>query len=170
MGLFDTLTGTRRPEDDVETRPAEEVRTTLLGLNSPDVPYVVRDGAEYDADLVAEWRIAEPAWQNFFLSSQLTHAIRIRMRLAEEGSEVRAVEEQWELTRVGNPPRFRTSAEYSRGAGRTVSRRYTLKRGESGRLEATETFSFDSAQLTEPLRNAALTSGWTWRGVIFGKL
>ncbi|WP_371626701.1 hypothetical protein OG245_31330 [Streptomyces sp. NBC_01116] len=170
MGFFDMLTGTKRPEDGTAPRSAEELRTALLGLNRPDAPYVIGDGAAHGADLVAEWRIAEPAWQNFFVQSQLTHAIRIRMRLAEDVPEVRAVEESWEVTRVGNPPRLRTSATYTRGGGRTVSRRYTLQRGESGRLETAESFSFDSAQLTEPLRDTALTSGWTWRGVIFGKL
>ncbi|MFH9617441.1 hypothetical protein [Streptomyces pratensis] len=170
MGLFDKLTGTKHPEDGVAPRSAEELRTALLSLDQPDVPYVIRDGAAHGADLVAEWRLEEPAWQTFFIGSQLTHAIRIRMRLAGEVPEVRAVEEQWEVTRVGNPPRLQASAEYGRGGGRTVSRRYTLQRGESGRLEATETFSFDSAQLTEPLRNTALDAGWTWRGVIFGKL
>ncbi|MFJ1785385.1 hypothetical protein ACIOML_13875 [Streptomyces anulatus] len=170
MGFFDTLTGTRRPEAGTAPRSAEELRTALLGLNRPDVPYVIGDGAAHGADLVAEWRIAEPAWQTFFIGSQLTHAIRIRMRLAEDVPEVRAVEESWEVTRVGNPPRLRISAEYARGGGRTVSRRYTLARGESGRLEATESFSFDSAQLTGPLRNTTLEAGWTWRGVIFGKL
>ncbi|MFJ5737069.1 hypothetical protein ACN24M_08360 [Streptomyces microflavus] len=170
MGFFDKLTGTKRPEPGVAPRPAEELRTALLGLNRPDVPYVISDGAAHGADLVAEWRIDEPAWQTFFIGSQLTHAVRIRMRLAEDVTEVRAVEESWEVTRVGNPPRLRTSAAYARGAGRTVSRRYTLHRGESGRLEATESFSFDSAQLTAPLRNTTLESGWTWRGVIFGKL
>lgn len=170
MGIFNLLTGTKHPEAGVAPRTAVDVRETLLGLNGPDVPYVIGDGAAHGADLVAEWRIAEPAWQNFFVQSQLTHAIRIRMRLAEDVPEVRAVEESWEVTRVGNPPRLRTSATYTRGGGRTVSRRYTLQRGESGRLEAAESFSFDSAQLTDPLRNTTLTSGWTWRGVIFGKL
>ncbi|MDF9807519.1 hypothetical protein M2436_006066 [Streptomyces sp. HB372] len=170
MGFFDMLTGTRRPEAGTAPRSAEELRTALLGLNRADVPYVIGDGAAHGADLVAEWRIAEPAWQTFFIGSHLTHAIRIRMRLAEDVPEVRAVEESWEVTRVGNPPRLRTSAEYTRGGGRTVSRRYTLKRGESGRLEATESFSFDSAQLTDPLRNTTLEAGWTWRGVVFGKL
>ncbi|MET7367404.1 hypothetical protein ABZS61_16420 [Streptomyces sp. NPDC005566] len=170
MGFFDMLTGTKRPEDGVVPRSAEELRTALLGLNGPDVPYIISDGAAHGADLVAEWRIAEPAWQTFFIGSQLTHAIRIRMRLAEDVPEVRAIEEQWEVTRVGNPPRLQTSAEYGRGAGRTVSRRYSLQRGESGRLEATETFSFDSAQLTGPLRNTAVQAGWTWRGLLFGKL
>ncbi|MFE7748538.1 hypothetical protein [Streptomyces sp. NPDC057428] len=170
MGFFDMLTGTKRPEDGVVPRPAEELRTALLGLNGPDVPYIINDGAAHGADLVAEWRLAEPAWQTFFIGSRLTHAIRIRMRLAEDVPEVRAVEEQWEVTRVGNPPRLQASAEYGRGAGRTVSRRWSLQRGENGRLEALETFSFDSAQLTGPLRNTAVEAGWTWRGVIFGKL
>ncbi|MEU8674653.1 hypothetical protein [Streptomyces sp. NPDC048560] len=170
MGLFDKLTGTRHPDDGVAPRSAQELRTALLGLNRPDVPYIISDGAAQGADLVAEWRLAEPAWQTFFIGSQLTHALRIRMRLAEEVPEVRAVEEQWEVTRVGNPPRLQTSAEYARGAGRTVSRRWTLQRGENGRIEATESFSFDSAQLTDPLRKAALEAGWTWRGLIFGKL
>ncbi|MEU5285489.1 hypothetical protein N7925_06060 [Streptomyces sp. CA-278952] len=170
MGFFDKLTGTKHPEVGLAPCPAEELRAALLGLNRPNVPYVIGDGAAHGADLVAEWRIDEPAWQTFFIGSQLTHAIRIRMRLAEDVPEVRAVEESWEVTRVGNPPRLQTSAEYGRGGGRTVSRRYTLQRGESGRLEATESFSFDSAQLTDPLRDTALKSGWTWRGVIFGKL
>ncbi|MCX4522116.1 hypothetical protein OG402_31510 [Streptomyces anulatus] len=170
MGFFDKLTGTRRPEPGAPPRSAEELRAALLGLNRPDVPYIISNGAAHGADLVAEWRIAEPAWQHVFVQSRLTHAIRIRMRLAEDVPEVRAVEESWEVTRVGNPPRLQTSASYTRGAGRTVSRQYTLQRGENGRLEATESFSFDSAQLTDPLRNATLEAGWTWRGVIFGKL
>lgn len=170
MGFFDRLTGTRHPEAGMGPRPTEELRTALLGLNRPDAPYIISNGAAHGADLVAEWRITEPAWQTFFIESQLTHAIRIRMRLAKDVPEVRAVEESWEVTRVGNPPRLQISAEYGRGGGRTVSRRYTLQRGENGRLEATESFSFDSAQLTDPLRNTTLKSGWSWRGVIFGKL
>jgi hypothetical protein len=131
---------------------------------------VVREGAAEHADLVAEWRIAEPAWRNFFVESQLTHAVRIRMRLVREDREVRALEEQRELTRVGNPPRLAVSSEYSRGPDRTVSRRWTIERGDSGRLEARETFRLDSAELRNPLRDAVLAAGWTWRGVVFGKL
>ncbi|WP_416986086.1 hypothetical protein [Streptomyces sp. T028] len=170
MGLFDKLTGTKHPDDGVAPRPAEEVRTALLGLNRPDVPYVIRNGAAEDADLVAEWRMAEPSWQTFFVESQLTRAVRIRMRLAQENHEVRVLEEGWEVTRVGNPPRLKISGAYSRGPDRTVSRHYTISRGESGALEATETFRFNSAELCSPLQDVVLKSGWTWRGVVFGKL
>ncbi|QJS09661.1 hypothetical protein HKX69_09100 [Streptomyces argyrophyllae] len=170
MGLFDKLTGTRRPPTGVAPVSPEEVRTALLGLNRSDVPYVVRDSAADTADLVAEWRIEEPAWRAFFVESQLTHAVRIRMRLVQEDREVRALEEQWEATRIGNPPRLKIASEYSRGPNRTVTRQWTIERGDSGRLEATETFRFDAAELRNPLRDAVLKSGWTWRGVVFGKL
>lgn len=170
MGLFDKLTGTRHPSHGVVPGPAEEVRAALLGLNRPDVPYLVRDGAADGADLVAEWRMAEPAWQTLFIESQLTRAVRIRMRLVQEDHEVRALEEQWEVTRVGNSPRLAISSEYSRGPDRTISRHWTIERGGSGGIEATETFRFDAAELRNPLRNTVLRSGWTWRGLLFGKL
>ncbi|MEV5176415.1 hypothetical protein AB0L10_36210 [Streptomyces flaveolus] len=170
MGLFDKLTGTRRPPTGVTPVSPEELRTALLSLNRPDAPYVVRDGAAGNADLVAEWRISEPAWQAFFVESQLTHAVRIQMRLVHEDSEMRALEEQWEVTRVGNPPRLKVASKYSRGPNRTVTRQWTIERGDSGRLEATETFRFDAANLRNPLRDTVLKSGWTWRGVVFGKL
>ncbi|MFI2633144.1 hypothetical protein ACH5A2_22610 [Streptomyces collinus] len=170
MRLFGKLTGTAHPADGVAPRPAEEVRTALLGLGRPDVPYVIRNGAAEGADLVAEWRTAEPAWQELLVRSQLTRAVRFRMRLVREHHEVRVVEEGREVTRVGDPPRLKISGQYTRGPDRTVSRHYTINRGESGRLEATETYRFDSAELRDPLRDVVLTAGWTWRGVILGRL
>ncbi|MFH9893358.1 hypothetical protein ACH4OQ_24885 [Streptomyces luteogriseus] len=170
MRLFDKLTGTTHPAAGVAPRPAQEVRTALLGLGRADAPYVIRDGAAHGADVIAEWRTAEPAWQNLFVRSQLTRAVRFRMRLVPETHEVRVVEEGREVTRVGDPLRLRISGQYSRGPDRTVSRHYTIGRGESGRLEATETYRFDSAELRDPLREVVLTAGWTWRGVVFGRL
>ncbi|KOU58507.1 hypothetical protein ADK57_36330 [Streptomyces sp. MMG1533] len=170
MGLLDKLTGTKHPDDGVAPRAAEEVRAALLGVNRSDVPYVIREGAPEGADLVAQWRMAEPAWQAVFVESQLSRAVRISMRLVEEDHEVRVLEEGWEVTRVGNPPTLKISGAYSRGPDRTVSRRSTIERGDSGRLEATETFRFDAAELRNPLQNAVLKAGWTWRGVVFGKL
>lgn len=170
MGLFDKLTGTQHPAEGVSPVPGEELRAALLGLNQPDVPYVIRYGGGEQCDLLAEWRLTEPAWQHLFVQSQISHAVRIRMRLDHKEHEVRALEEQWEVSRVGTPTTLRRASEYTRGPSRTVSRRWTIGRGESGGLEATETFRFDSARLREPLRNTVLKSGWTWRGVVFGKL
>ncbi|MEU6354005.1 hypothetical protein ABZ896_32520 [Streptomyces sp. NPDC047072] len=170
MGLFDKLTGTRRPADGVASAPAEEVLTALLGLNRSDVPYVIRDGAAEGAELVAEWRLSEPVWQPLFLGSQLSRAVRISMRLDRADREVRALEEGWAVERVGNPPRIQISSAYTRGPGRTVSSYRKIQHGDDGRLEAKEYFHFDSSELRAPLRATVLKLGWTWRGVVFGRL
>ncbi|MFF7866123.1 hypothetical protein ACFZCT_06620 [Streptomyces qaidamensis] len=83
---------------------------------------------------------------------------------------MRVVEEGREVTRVGDPPRLKISGQYTRGPDRAVSRHYTSGRGESGRLKATETYRFDSAELRDPLRDAVLAASWTWRSVVFGRL
>ncbi|MGW8333853.1 hypothetical protein ACWGNF_01655 [Streptomyces sp. NPDC055808] len=170
MGIFDRLTGTRRPPEGVSPVPAQELRAALLGLNRAEEPYVVRYGGGERCDLLAEWRLTEPAWQQTFVRSEITHAVRIRMRLDPTAHELRALEEQWELSRVGTPTRLQVTSQYTRGPSRTVSRQWTIGRGADGRLEATETFRFDSARMREPLRDLVLQLGWTWRGLVLGKL
>jgi hypothetical protein len=170
VGIFDKLTGTQRPADGVVPASAATLRTALLELNRPDLPYVIRDGAPEDADLVAEWRLAEPTWQHLFVQSQLSRALRIRMRLDHEHHELRALEEAWEITRVGNPPTLKISSQYTRGRSRTVSTHLKIQEGDDGGLKATETLHFDSSDLVNPLRDTALKSGWIWRGVVFGRL
>lgn len=168
MGLFDKLTGTRRPADGVAPRPAHELRGALLAAAGADRPWTVRRAApDEGADLVAEWRVREPAWRGFFHSHQLDRALKIRLRLVEEDHEVRALEETWEVSWVSGVPSLTKSREYGRGPSRTVSKRWTLERGEDGGRRLEETFSFDSADLKDPLRDTVLQAGWTWRGVVF---
>ncbi|PVE04186.1 hypothetical protein OIE62_26295 [Streptomyces scopuliridis] len=170
MGLFDKLTGTKRPADGVAPRSAAEVHGALLGLNRADVPYVIRDGREEGADLVAEWRILDPAWQTFFVRTQVSRVFQVRMRLVPEKNEVRSLDQQYEVTWNGDTPRLAIAAEAQRGQVQTVSKRWTLGGGEDGGAGATETFSFDSSDLKNPLQDTVLGAGWTWRGVITGKL
>jgi len=170
MGFFDKLTGTKRPADGVAPRPAAEVRAALLGLSRPDVPYVVRDGNAEGADLVAEWRVLDPAWRTFFARTQVSRVFRTRMRLVPEKNEVRALDQQFEVSWIGDTPRTAIAAEARRGQVHTVSKRWTLGGGKDGGIEATEAFSFDSNDLKIALQEAVLGAGWTWRGVVFGKL
>ncbi|MEU0944694.1 hypothetical protein ABZ379_18120 [Streptomyces canus] len=86
------------------------------------------------------------------------------MRLDHEGHEVRALEEGWEISRVGSAQTLEISTQYTRGPSRIIHRA-----GEAG-LAATETFRFDHSDLVNPLRDTVLKSGWTWRGVVFGRL
>ncbi|WP_330302390.1 MULTISPECIES: hypothetical protein [unclassified Streptomyces] len=168
MGLFDKLTGTKRPSEGVAPRSAEDVRAALLGLGGPDVPYAVRNGISSEgADLVAELRIRDPAWRTFFVRTQVSRTLKIRMRLVPATHEVRALDEQWEVTWVGDTPRLARSREYGRGQVTTVSRDWTVERGADGRPRMTEVSHFDPAGMKAPLRDAVLGAGWTWRGVVF---
>ncbi|MFJ2133609.1 hypothetical protein ACIP4W_21150 [Streptomyces sp. NPDC088846] len=168
MGFFDKLTGTKRASSGVAPRSAEEVRAALLGINGPDVPYVVRNGTSSEgADLVAEWRVREPAWRTFFVRTQLSRTLKTRMRLVPANHEVRALDEQWEVTWVGDTPRLARSREYARGQVTTVSRQWKVERGADGRLHRTEVFRCDPAEMKTPLQDAVLGAGWTWRAVVF---
>ncbi|WP_443055939.1 hypothetical protein [Streptomyces sp. IBSBF 3136] len=140
----------------------------MLDISGPETPYVVRNGSLEKADLVAEWRIRDPAWHTFFARTQVSRTIQIKMRLVPERREVRALDREWQVTWAGSAPRLVLSAERSRGQVRTVSRSWTVERGPDGRLRRTEEFLFDSAELKTPLREAVLGAGWTWRGVLFG--
>ncbi|WP_199552283.1 hypothetical protein [Streptomyces sp. N35] len=170
MALFDKLTGTKRPADGVVARSGGEVGAALLGLNRADVPYVIRDGREEGADLVAEWRVLDPDWRTFFVRSQVSRVFQVRMRLVPEKREVRSLDQQYEVTWAGDRPRLAIAAEVQRGQVRTVSKRWTLGGDGHGGGGFAEEFRFDADELKTPLQEAVLGAGWTWRGVVTGKL
>ncbi|MGW4164348.1 hypothetical protein [Streptomyces sp. NPDC004788] len=167
MGLLDRFTGTRYPDRGVAPLSAMEVREALLAVNSADKPYVVRNARPAEnADLVAEWRILEPAWWTFFLEFQPEQSLKIKLRLVADKHEVRALDEQLEINWVGGTPRLAASTKYSRGQVTTTSRQWTIERGADGRRHLVEDFAFDTRQLKDPLREAVLGAGWTWRGML----
>ncbi|MFF3204922.1 hypothetical protein [Streptomyces sp. NPDC002962] len=171
MGFFDRLTGTRHPRSGLVPRSAEEVRAALFAVNGPEVPYRVRDALpEERADLVAEWRVREPSWHTHFVRVRMQQTLTTRMRLLPGTHEVRSVDELREVTWAGGRPRLAVAREFGRGQVTMVSRRWTVERGPDGRRRLQETYRFDPAEMKDPLREAVLAAGWTWRGVAFGRL
>ncbi|MBD0423004.1 hypothetical protein H0H10_28270 [Streptomyces sp. TRM S81-3] len=150
MGLFDKLTGTRRPDSAAGPRPAEDVRTALLALNDTDAPYRVRNALpDEKADLVAECHIRRVGVR-----------LRTRMRLVPDKHEVRFLDERWENRSGGN-----AEGQYGRGHAPAVFRQWEKQQGPDGREHQVEAFRFDTREMTDPLRDAVLGAGWTWRGV-----
>ncbi|MEW2291950.1 hypothetical protein ABZ719_04450 [Streptomyces sp. NPDC006743] len=152
MGFFDLFTGTRHPVADVAPLSAQEARVALLGLNGPDVPFRVRNAAPGEkADLVAECEVRRVGVR-----------LRTRMRLVPETREVRVLEERWENRSAGQPSR-----QYGRGPTTAVYRQWETRQGPGGRPHRVESFRFDTREMSEPLQDAVLAAGWTWRGVLF---
>ncbi|MGW8883029.1 hypothetical protein [Streptomyces sp. NPDC055749] len=151
MGLLDNYFGTRHPDEGVAPRTPLEVRSALLALNGPGAPFAVRNGTSKEGDLVAECRL--PA---------LRVRLRTRMRLDAAKREVRAVDEQWEVSLAEH-----VRGQHSRGPANAVYRVWGKETGPDGRERRVETFRFETREMKDPLRQAVLDAGWTWRGVLF---
>ncbi|MER6254096.1 hypothetical protein ABT224_22340 [Streptomyces sp. NPDC001584] len=165
--LWDKYTGTRYPDSGIAALPTMELREALLAINGPDVPFRIRYALPKEkADLVAEWRVLKPAVGSGFTRKQVELRLKIRMRFLPAQREVRTLDQQVQLTWVGDPPRLAVSREFGSGPAPTVSRQWRYEKGPDGRRRKVEMFRFDSRDMKDPLRNTVLEAGWTWRGVV----
>lgn len=170
MSLFSRRNVTLTPQPGLAPRPAADVRAALLALNRPDVRYAVRDGAAEGVDLVAEFQLVKLARKGVFGRVQDCEEYQVRMRLAAETSEVRAMDHHAEFTLTGEaPPRRRTQTS-SRGQIHKKFVGYEFGHAPDGTRERHETYRFDTDDLKHALQQAALACGWTWQGLTGGKL
>lgn len=170
MGMFDWLTGTKKPVAGVATRYPEDVRATLLQVNRPTAPFVVRDGAPEEVDLVAEWKIVDASWHDVFARAGLEKVFKVLMCLDQENSEVRAVDQEWKVEWVGQAPRLSLSTERFRGQKVEVSGGQGHAFSEQSDFGQVYRYTFKTGELKSPLKEAVTGAGWAWRGVAFGKL
>ncbi|MFG3260785.1 MULTISPECIES: hypothetical protein [Streptomyces] len=146
----DRRTGTRYPDSGIAPRSAADVREALLAVDAAGVPFRVRAALpEEKADLVAEWQVP-----------QLRLRLKTRMRLVPENHEVHTLDERWDRSPESGGKR------YGRGPATKVARQWAYERGPDGRRRRVETFRFDSRDMRNPLVEAVLDAGWTWRGVL----
>jgi hypothetical protein len=115
MGMFDWLTGTKRPATGVAPKPAADVRSALLAVSRPTAPFIVRDGAPEQVDLVAEWRIVDASWHEIFAKAGLKKVFKVLMRLDPQKHEVRAVDQEWSVEWRAGIPSLALAAESFRG-------------------------------------------------------
>ncbi|MEW2414291.1 hypothetical protein AB0953_11285 [Streptomyces sp. NPDC046866] len=157
--------GTRRPESGAPAIPTTELRAALLALNGTEVPFSVRDAGAEGSDLLAEWRVLEPAWGTGVSRRQVERTMKVWMRLLPKEREVRAMDEQWTVTRAGDPPGVTVGRERGRGPLRSVHKEWVYEKGPDGRRRKVESFSLDTRDMKNPLRDTVTGAGWTWRGV-----
>jgi hypothetical protein len=170
MGLFDWLTGTKRPQAGVAPKSAAEVRAALLAVNRPTAPFTVRDGAPERVDLVAEWRIVDAKWYEIFAKAGLTKVFKVLMRLDPAKHEVRAVDQEWSVEWRAGVPNLALAAEAFRGQKAEIEFGTAYAFTEQGEFGQVYNYKFSTRELKPPLQDAVTASGWTWRGVAFAKL
>jgi hypothetical protein len=170
MKAFDWLTGTKRPAAGAPAKTAAQVRADLLAVNRPTAPFIVRDGAPENVDLVAEWRIVDAKWYVIFAKAGLKRVFKVLMKLDEQASEVRAVDQEWSVEWQAGVPTLSLEAKAFRGQIKEFSFGQAFAFTEQGPYGQVYRYKFSTAEIKTPLQDAVTKAGWTWRGVSFGRL
>ena len=165
MGLLDKLMGTKQAKPGVEPVGVHDLRTALLGLNRDSAPWHVRDGAEDDCDLLAEWRIVDAQWYGVFLEYGLSKVFRVKLKFDEEDHEVRNVDESATVEWRNGIPYVARS--WSRGQINEIDSGRGVGFTEEGQLGEIYNYKFRSSEIKDPLRDAVTEHGWGWKAVSF---
>lgn len=170
MGLFDWLSGTKKPEAGVASASPQQVEAAILAVNRETAPYSVRRCSDGSCDFVAEWKIVHVKWVEIFAKAGLERAARVKMRLDVDKHEVRAVDEDYTISWRAGLPELSFSASAFRGQKKEVSFGAAYGFTEELKLGEIYNYRFVSKEMKAPLQDAVTGQGWVWRGVAFAKL
>ena len=170
MGLFDWLTGNKAAPAGVPRQSTAELRARLLAANRDTAPFVIRDGAPEGVDLVAEWKVVDAQWYEIFAKAGLKKAFKVLMKFDEAKSEVRAVDQEWEVEWRAGLPSLSLAASAFRGQKAEISFGTAYAFREDASFGQVYEYRFSTKEIKNPLVDAAQAAGWGWKGVAFGKL
>lgn len=170
MGIFDSLSSTKKPAAGTPVLPEAEVRARLMALNHDGAPFHLVAASSQGADLVAEWKIVDAQWHEVFAKAGVSKVFRILLRFDAERHEVRAVDQELSVEWSAGVPSLSVTAAKFQGQMQTVefgrAVAYTEQRGPGEAYQ----YRFDTREIKEPVQNAVTACGWTYKGVAFGKL
>ena len=171
MGLFDALTGTKKPKAGTPVKPQAEVKAAILAVNRDTAPFQIREAAPDDkCDLVVEWRIVDAKWYEIFAKAGLKSVFKIFLKFDDAKKEVRAVDQEWTVEwRAGIPALTMTGSAF-RGQKAEISFGTAYAFTEKLTYGQVYNYKFNTAEMKTPVQQAITDSGWTYRAVSFGKL
>ena len=167
MGLFGFG---KKPDKNVYVLPADEVRRCLLALNRETAPYQIVDGTSENVDLIAEWRIVDAGWYETFAKANLTKVFRIYMKVDEAKHEVRAKDEEYTVEWRAGVPSLSVSASKFQGQKTSIEFGTAYAFTEELRPGQVYKYRFSTNEIKKPVQEAVTACGWTYKGVVFGKL
>jgi hypothetical protein len=170
MGLLEWLSGEKAPPPGVKRVSIAKLRTALLAVNRNTAPFKVRDGKAEGVDLVAEWRIVEARWYEIFAKAGIQRVFKVLMKFDPDTSQVRAMDQEWEVEWRAGVPTLSASARGFRGRVWEKSFESVYAFREDLSWGKVYSYRFDTNEIKRPLIEAARKAGWGWKPVAFGKL
>ncbi len=153
----------------VQPVPAADLTSRIEAINALDVPFRIERGTE-PGEFFATWRYADAKWINHARAHGMRRVHRIRFVLDGSAHVVRSTD-------------FSASHDWSAGADgariewkaatgivffqREHQRVFGLQLDAQGRFkpELSYAYTFDVAEMKEPVIKAIIQAGWTWRPV-----
>jgi hypothetical protein len=150
--------------------PADELKARLLQLNRPGAPYQIVDGQSEGVDLLAEWKIVDASWYEVFAKAKLEKVFRIFMKFDPSKNELRAQDREYSVSWSAGIPSL--SFEASAFRGQTTSVQFGVGYAFTETLAPGQVYKykFSTNELKKPIQDTCAASGWSYKGVSFGKL
>jgi hypothetical protein len=148
----------------------QAVYERIIALNRPTAPYQILDGKAQNADLIAEWKIVDARWYEVFAKANLTKVFRIQMKLDPTRREVRAQDQEFNVSWKVGVPSLSFEASFFRGQKSSVSFGTGYAFSENLAAGQVYKYKFNTNELKKPIQDAVAACGWTYKGVAFGKL
>ena len=160
----------------IQVKPAGKDASTqavydrIMALNRTSAPYQIVDGKAQGVDLVAEWKIVDAQWYEIFAKANLTKVFRIFMKFDPDKREVRAMDEELNVSWRKGVPSLSAEASFFRGQKSSVSFGIGYAFTENLAPGQVYKYKFNTNELKKPIQDAIAACGWTYKGVAFGKL
>ena len=142
---------------------AAALRARLLALNDPRQPFQYTSAS--DGAIVAEWRIADSTWQQFFGRFHAVEKYRATLAFSPEHSEVRVLESR-SGSRTGPGEYTTNSFQGIVLFERSRHREWALTGNLPIEPREVLSYDFDVRRIKGPLIDATIACGWTWVPVI----
>jgi len=149
---------------------ARTVYDRIMALNRPSAPYQIIDGKAQNVDLIAEWKIVDARWYEVFAKANLTKVFRIQMKLDPARREVRAQDQELNVSWKAGVPSLSFEASFFRGQKSSISFGTGYAFTENLAPGQVYKYRFNTNELKKPIQEAVAACGWTYKGVAFGKL
>jgi len=170
MKLFDLLTSTKHPNRGTPILPHEHLMRNILAINRSSAPFHIIDGKEEGVDLIAEWKIADGAWYQWFANAGIEKVFRIKLKLDAEKHEVRGSDCAYSVSWLAGVPIISESVEYFKGQKQSIEFGTTYAFTEEFKPGQVYHYRFNTSEMKKPIQNVVIDCGWTYRGIAFGKL
>ncbi len=168
---FATWASTIDAQKDAKPVLKQELIQILLSVNDPKLPWTIRRGDK--EDLIAEWKVVDEKWVDFFAANKISLVHKLRFRIDDRAHTVHVQDVERRVSyRVGVDGRPQATLRWSFRRGIDF---YNYEKSlafgviyKDGKLQIGEAYNytFNLNEVKQPLIDAVVKSGWKWKGAL----